>query len=624
MVQTVTIPGVGDLDFPDDMTQEEMAAAIQKNFPQIHRQDPVQANTTPVADIQQENTGVDLPGSSILSALGPGGVMGPGVVEPILQAGSGMVNLFNQGVGAIGGGVTEFAKQTFNDDPYNKEKIVSAADAGLKGAPQIPQYEPMTKQGIEGSKNLAGVMASPLNPLNYGRQLNEYLGGSDKLAEAGQPALATGLEIGADLLSGYGVGKVVQKGVQGVQASQATNNLQREEMARRIIERTGDKDLAPVTIERPAPGVTLTPENAKIRKDVEAISATKQGFDDGVLAAIKATSEVNKQKLLRMTEIKQRSKENSTYGATNRPSDVVGDSLAEIIRYVKTVNKKAGSELDGVASTLRGQPIDASIPVNKLRSDLEAAGVKFDSAGNPKYKGSDFEGDGASQKILNLVFERSKSPNMGDAFYAHRVKRFIDNKTSYGVNKAGATGDAQRIIKDFRRNVDQRLDEAFPEYNKVNTTYSDTVNALDSFKDAAGGKVNLFGENADKALGTVSRRLLSNAQSRVNLMDSIKSLETVSKKYGADFKDDIMTQVMFADELDKVFGASAKTSLLGDVEKGTRTALETAAGQRTMTSLAIDGAAKAAQRARGINENNAFKSIKELLSRSDDHIGAAP
>lgn len=37
MTQTVTVPGVGDLSFPDGMSQPDMAAAIQKNFPQIHK-----------------------------------------------------------------------------------------------------------------------------------------------------------------------------------------------------------------------------------------------------------------------------------------------------------------------------------------------------------------------------------------------------------------------------------------------------------------------------------------------------------------------------------------------------------------------------------------------------------
>lgn len=570
--------------------------------------------------IQEEVEQPSIPGHALFAPIGPAGAVSPRVAEPVMQVGSGLINLLSQGVGVIGGGAMEAARQTFSDDPYDKDKIVASAERGQKGAPQIPQYNPMTKEGIEGSKALSDVMTSPYNPLNYGRQINQYFGGSDKLAESGYPAAATALELGADIASGYAVGKVVQKGAQGINNRITSSNAKREDQARRIIEKTGDKDLAAVTVERPAPGVQLTPQNAKVVTDVETVAATKQGFDDGVLAAIKATSPINRQKLLRMTQIKEKGKENSSYEATNRPSDVVGDSLAQRIKYVKTVNKKAGSELDGVAASLRGETVDSSIPVNKLRADMRAAGVRFDANGNPKYKGSDFEGDGASQKILTLIFERSKNPKMSDAYYAHRLKRFIDNKASYGVNKPGATGDAERIIKDFRRNIDSRLDEAFPEYNRVNTTYSDTVNALDSFKDAAGGKVNLFGENADKALGTVSRRLLSNAQSRVNLMDSIKNIEGISKKYGADFKDDIMTQVMFADELDKVFGASAKTSLLGDVEKGTRTALEVASGQQGLTGLGIDAASRMANKARGINEKNAFKSIKQLLSRSDDHL----
>lgn len=36
MTQEVEVPGVGTLQFPDGMSQPDMAAAIQKNFPQIH------------------------------------------------------------------------------------------------------------------------------------------------------------------------------------------------------------------------------------------------------------------------------------------------------------------------------------------------------------------------------------------------------------------------------------------------------------------------------------------------------------------------------------------------------------------------------------------------------------
>jgi hypothetical protein len=38
MTQTVTVPGVGDLEFPDGMSQQDMANAIKHNFPDIHKE----------------------------------------------------------------------------------------------------------------------------------------------------------------------------------------------------------------------------------------------------------------------------------------------------------------------------------------------------------------------------------------------------------------------------------------------------------------------------------------------------------------------------------------------------------------------------------------------------------
>jgi hypothetical protein len=48
MTQSVEVPGVGTLEFPDGMSQPDMAAAIQKNFPQIHpeKKEPEKAPTS--------------------------------------------------------------------------------------------------------------------------------------------------------------------------------------------------------------------------------------------------------------------------------------------------------------------------------------------------------------------------------------------------------------------------------------------------------------------------------------------------------------------------------------------------------------------------------------------------
>jgi hypothetical protein len=384
-----------------------------------------------------------------------------------------------------------------------------------------------------------------------------------------------------------------------------------QEAAQRIVAGDTGKDLAKSTVipESIAKG------KPRLVADAAAKEAIKQGFDEGIVSAVKQTNPANKSKLLQMAKIAEKAKNDAVFGASNRPADVAGDSLAQRIKTIRNINRDAGQRLDGVAKSLRGQKGNLEAPTENFAKNLDEMGISQNDDGSLNFIGSDVEGIAGAEKVLKQVAARVRKLNADDAYDMHRLKRYIDEQVTYGKSTEGLSGRAERALKNLRADIDASLDSQFPEYNKVNTQYSDTVGALDSFQDAAGTKVNLFGENSEKALGTVSRRLLSNTQSRVNLIDSIKNIDDVAKKYGTKFDDDIMTQVLFADELDKIFGAAAKTSLQGDVGKGVRRGLETATGQRTLSGIGIDAATAAVEKFRGINEENAFKSIKELLKR---------
>lgn len=147
-------------------------------------------------------------------------------------------------------------------------------------------------------------------------------------------------------------------------------------------------------------------------------------------------------------------------------------------------------------------------------------------------------------------------------------EKFIDEQVTFGKTAEGLGGKTERVAKGLRRQFDQLLDSSFPAYDKVNTQYADTVQALDAFQKAAGSTIDLASENADKAVGTLSRRLMSNAQSRVRLLDAIEGLQSTASKYGKTFDDDVVSQALFVDELERVFGPSARTSLQGEVGKG--------------------------------------------------------
>lgn len=355
-----------------------------------------------------------------------------------------------------------------------------------------------------------------------------------------------------------------------------------------------------------------------VAKDKAAIQATKQGFDEGVIQVVKNASPKDRQNMLAMIGKLKKSKIDALYAAKNRPADVAGNALLERVNFVKKLNSKSGSELEAVAKNLKGKNVDFTSAVDTFKAGLDGMGVTLGKNLKPNFKGSDIEGVKGAENAINKIVLRMKNQQDIDAYGVHRMKKFIDEQVTYGKSTKGLAGKSERLLKDLRRNLDSSLDEAFPEYNRVNTTYADTITAIDELKASAGKKLDLFGDNADKSTGTLLRRLMSNTQGRVTLMDAIDSVEGVAKKYGARIDDDITTQVLFADELDRMFGAPAKTSFQGEISKATSKISNAARSQEGLYSAVTDKVGDVLEYARGINEEAAIKSMEELLKKGNN------
>lgn len=351
-------------------------------------------------------------------------------------------------------------------------------------------------------------------------------------------------------------------------------------------------------------------KDGALKTDKTVKEATRQGFDEGVIADVKASTPETKTKMRQMVDIMERGKKNKRFAVTNRPGDIAGDSILDRFRVVKKANRAAGKQLDGVANSLRGKDVDSSLAVNEFIDDLDSMGITIGRNLKPRFRGSDIEGLAGPEAAISRIVSRMAKSKAPDAFELHRLKRFIDETVTFGKQGEGLSGRVEGILKNLRRNLDQTLDSNFPAYDKVNTSYSETIRAIDSLQDVAGKKMNLTTKNADKAVGTLLRRLMSNAQSRVPLLDSIQELELVARKHGGTFKDDLLSQALFVDELDAVFKPVARTSFQGQIGQ----ALESLPQQQpTVTGLAVTAAKAGAKKLQGINEQGAFKSIKDLL-----------
>lgn len=349
-----------------------------------------------------------------------------------------------------------------------------------------------------------------------------------------------------------------------------------------------------------------------LRPDPVGKEAVNQGIDRGVVAAIKQASPADRAAMAKMLDTVESTSRNAYAGVLNRPADVVGNTLKTRIDNIMEMNKAAAGQLDSVAEDLAGQRVDMTGPYQTLVDGLQKMGISITDEGSLDFTRSTVQMVPAGQAIMRRLWKRLDNLASGDAHEFHMLKRWIDEQVTYGKSKGGLAGEAEHLAKEFRRAIDGQLDNAFPRYNEVNTQYSDTRSVIDAFQDAAGSKLDLTGDNVGMQLGTLSRRLMSNVQTRVNLLDAIRATEEVGAKYGKTYDDDIIMQVLFVDELDSVFGPAAKTSLLGDVDKAVQRGAATSTSRGVVGFLA-DQASNATNYARGRNEEGAMRALRKLL-----------
>jgi len=354
--------------------------------------------------------------------------------------------------------------------------------------------------------------------------------------------------------------------------------------------------------------------------DNEAASAIKQGWKDGTIASIKAASDKDRQAMTKMLNIFKMGEKNEKFRAINRAADILGDTVQTRIDFLDKANKTSGKAIDRIAQTrLRGQSVDFDPAVNTFLDDLGSIGVKVEigqgGLAKVNLQGSRIEGDLGAERLLNIVLKRLSKTDAPDALGVHDAKRFIDTQVNYGKKNLAnpLTAEAEKIVKNLRRNLNQSLGDKFPVYKAANEKYADTITALDDLQKAAGTQIDFDTENANKALGVAMRKLTSNYGTRANLIDALDKANQTSTKYGMKIDDDVVNQLIFVNELDRMFGAAAQTSLKGQVAEAMETGVEIARGR--FAQRAFELLAEKAENLRGVNKENAVKAMEELLKR---------
>jgi len=488
--------------------------------------------------------------------------------------------------------------------------IAEAASALNRGAAALPDFfvdaANSLIRGINENPALAAAGTAILGPLFGAREdVPEIPGVQETLEDV------TGGAFGAEGFMEPGLAReVVQKTGEILPSAATLVTAARPIVARtaqELTEAAGQEAARVSGLQRVGDtrAVRETIAAGEVVADKPARAAIRQGFGEGVIAQIKAASKKTKERMRRMVKTTQQGLTNEAFRNKNRPADVAGEAVANRITGITKVNKKAGAAINREAKKLVNERADFSPASVRFLDDLEEIGVGVGDDLRVNLRGSDIEDIPGAENMLNLLLRRLS--DVGDnALQGHRLKRFIDTQVSFGKkSKEGLSDTVEGLMKGLRRNVDGVLDDAFPAYRKENEIFAETREALDIFQDAA-GRINLDSPNAAKQIGTLSRRLFGNAQSRVKLLDSIEGLDTVAAKHGIDVSDDVVALARFADELDSVFAPAARTSFKAEVAKAG--AVE---GRAAAKRKLIEGGI---EKLTGINEKNALKAIKDVLA----------
>lgn len=480
-----------------------------------------------------------------------------------------------------------------------------AAGAINRGVAAIPDFvidaantliEFTNRSGLPEVASLGGATELPKIP-RVQDTLEDVTDGAFGARNFMEPGLArTVVQEGGEVAGGFATAGVAPARTAARVTQQLADDAaaQSAQIAGRL--RIGDKRAATQAIS----------EAGEVITDPAAAAAIRQGFDDGVVSTIKAASDATKVRMRKMVAIAKRGINERVFANKNRPADEVGSAVAKRITRIANVNKQAGKSIDREAKKLAGQNVDLAGARRAFDDSLAEAGVGIDVK-TVDLAGSAFEDVPNVEKILTIV--KRRLDNLDEAQGAHRFKRWLDNQISGAkLSEGGLSGDAERLLLGVRRSVDDALDATFDSYRVANERFAETRQVLDSFQDAA-GKINLDSPNVEKQIGTLSRRLLSNVQSRVRLLGSLEGLDEVAANHGVDVSDDVFALARFADELDRVFKPVARTSLNAEVAKAARSAVD----QGPARAFVNQGLERGIERVTGINEAGALRAIEELL-----------
>lgn len=492
-----------------------------------------------------------------------------GLLENVASIATGAIAEPIAGVAGIAQAINPFAEQ-------------GAGARAVEAMREALTFQPKTEAGKAQQQVLGGALSqagqaiaeSVLEPL-----------GVDNLAEktleaTGSPLAATAVASLPTALTELIPGGLALRQAKRIEKS---SKAARQLVAEQIKSGNPNIDLVTKTLDDAGRIVTNKPAERAVNALGGDIKAKQ------TVSVIENMNPASKAQVNKMLDIIEKGRKEPIFGQTNRPSDILGESVANRVQAINKINQKARSNIGDAAKQLKGKQVNISNARDQFFNDMQELGVGFTQENgriNVNFDNSTFVGGGADkiERIANAI----KTGEM-DGLSAHRQKQFIRDLVSFGKGTESAvSARSQGIFKKLASGIDKVLDGTSAKYKKANDNFAKTIDLVEQFDKLAGKDIDIFSDLSKKSLGGKARRLVSNAESRVNIEQQLLNADEVLSGFGVRFKDDIPSISHAVTQLENIFKIEPQGSFQGRIERAGANILQGQSATGAVATSAID------------------------------------
>jgi hypothetical protein len=306
---------------------------------------------------------------------------------------------------------------------------------------------------------------------------------------------------------------------------------------------------------------------------------------------LEAMSKADGGKLLKMLDIVEKQRRlGSRYAMENRPSNVVGESIAGRIKAAIKIKEQANKQLTSVIGGDTGkQMVNTAQPARKFFDTLQDEGIAVGrneggklvvNLDNSTSRLGDVLPKAELERVLNMldVDEMSMAK-------AHKMKRFVREFVSYddGIQVGAKTSKPiETAIKTLSTDLNDTMNLKSNAYAKANQKYASVADSITLAQKQLKG-MDIDTDLANSKLGNLSKKIGTNYATKEQVFDLIDTLDESLKNNKIVFNDDIRSQVSSLVLLDDVFKMQDT-----DVPFGFVSGIKKATSGQPMTSQALD------------------------------------